>query len=126
MRSRGAATANEARKPGIPSGRFTASTTTSPAKSVANRCRYRGVRSEEHPQQQEGHIYCTPGPPHRATNLDYCTSSVRVYGPAPTTEVTTISTARSCERTTKDTTQTSGTTERPQSRISSPVSALNR
>src|SRR5215510_12489997 len=35
MRSRGAATANEARKPGIPSGRFTASTTTSPAKSAA-------------------------------------------------------------------------------------------
>src|SRR5262245_19925997 len=35
MCSRGAVTVNEARRPGSPSGRFTASTTTSPAKRAA-------------------------------------------------------------------------------------------
>ncbi len=66
MRSRGAATVNEARKPGIPSGRFTASTTTSPAKSAAQSLPATGsARNEEHPQHQEGHTRCTPGPPHR-------------------------------------------------------------
>ena len=59
MRSRGAATANEARKPGIPSGRFTASTTTSPAKSAAQSLPATGARSEEQPQHQEGHTRCT-------------------------------------------------------------------
>src|SRR5215831_2847319 len=56
-------------------------------------------------------------------HLDYWASSVRVYVPVPTTEVTTTSTAMSCACTTKGTTQTSGTTLLPQSTINWPVSA---
>jgi hypothetical protein len=49
-----------------------------------------------------------------------------VYGPAPTTGVTTTSTAMSNASTSKGTTQTAGITFVPQSRIRSPVSEGKR
>jgi hypothetical protein len=57
---------------------------------------------------------CSISQDNRATNLDYWTSSVRVYGPTPPPEVTTTSTATPCESTTKGTTQAAGITTMPQ------------